>query len=152
MPKRAIAIADELVRLGHLTIFELRGEWRRLHRTPPPMRLSRDLLIRGITYKHQERALGGLSKSIMRRLERLDGDPVAHEARKPFPPLSLKPGTRLVREWRGVTHTVLVHADGVEWNDLRYKSLSIVARAITGAHWSGPRFFGLRSRKGASNG
>jgi hypothetical protein len=55
----------------------------------------------------------------------------------------VKPGTRLVREWNGQTHTVLVHADGVEWRGKRYRSLSIVAREITGAHWSGPRFFGL---------
>jgi Protein of unknown function (DUF2924) len=58
----------------------------------------------------------------------------------------LKAGTRLVREWRGVTHTVLVHADGFEWNGRRYRSLTIIAHEITGAHWSGPRFFGLRSR------
>jgi hypothetical protein len=62
----------------------------------------------------------------------------------------LKAGTRLVREWRGVTHTVLVHADGFEWNGRRYRSLTIVAREITGAHWSGPRFFGLRKRAGRS--
>ena len=61
-----------LARLSASTIFELRGEWRRLHRAPPPMRLSRDLLMRGITYKLQERPLGGLSKSILRKLERLN--------------------------------------------------------------------------------
>ena len=55
-----------------------------------------------------------------------------------------KPGTRLIREWRGVTHAVLVHADGYEWQGERHRSLSLIARAITGAHWSGPRFFGLR--------
>ena len=63
------------------------------------------------------------------------------------PPISLKPGTRLVREWRGVTHTVLVHADGVEWNGRRYRSLTVIAREITGAHWSGPRFFGLKKAR-----
>ncbi len=116
------------------------------------MRLSRDLLIRGITYKLQERSLGGLSKSIMRKLEHLNVEPAVADVQKPSPPINLKPGTRLVREWHGVTHTVLVQADGVEWNDRRYKSLSIVAQQITGAHWSGPRFFGLRSRKGAAGG
>ena len=65
---------------------------------------------------------------------------------KPPPPISLRPGTRLVREWRGVTHTVLIHADGIEWRGQRYRSLSVVARKITGARWSGPRFFGLRQR------
>ena len=86
------------MRLWEVTIFELRGEWRRLHRMPPPMRLSR-------------------------------------------------PGTRLVREWHGVTHTALMHADGIEWRGQRYRSLSVVARKITGARWSGPRFFGLRQRQ-----
>src|SRR5436309_14518498 len=105
MTKAAIAVAETLARLSAATIFDLRGEWRRLHRAPPPMRLSRGLLMRGITYKLQERPLGGLSKSMMRKLQRLNRD-----AQKPAPPISLKPGTRLVREWRGVTHTVLVHA------------------------------------------
>jgi hypothetical protein len=74
----------------------------------------------------------------------------ASDAQKPAPPISLKASTRLVREWRGITYTVLVHADGFEWNGRRYRSLTIVARAITAAHWSGPRFFGLRKRAGRS--
>ena len=57
----------------------------------------------------------------------------------------------VTREWRGVTHTVLVHADGVEWNGRRYRSLTVIAREITGAHWSGPRFFGLRKRVGSTS-
>jgi hypothetical protein len=150
MSKPAVDIAPELDRLSDLTIFELRTEWRRLHRMPPPMRLSRELLIRAITYKLQERALGGLSSSTLRKLESRNVEPIAGDARKPLPPISLKPGTRLVREWRGVTHTVLIHADGVEWNQRRYRSLTVIAREITGAHWSGPRFFGLRKRAGNS--
>lgn len=148
MTKASIDIAEMLVRLSASTIFELRGEWRRLHRAPPPMRLSRDLLMRGITYKLQERPLGGLSQSILRKLERLNLDSEASEAQRSAPPISLKADTRLVREWRGITHTVLVHAGGFEWNGRRYRSLTIVAREITGAHWSGPRFFGLRKGAG----
>src|SRR5262245_25271542 len=72
MEKTSINLAEELVRLSAATIFELRGEWRRLHRMPPPMRLSRDRLMPGITYKLQERPLGGLSKSILRELEGLN--------------------------------------------------------------------------------
>ena len=150
MAKPSIDVAEMLARLSASTIFELRGEWRRLHRAPPPMRLSRDLLMRGITYKLQERPLGGLSQSILRKLERLNLDSEASDAQKPAPPISLKAGTRLVREWRGVTHTVLVHADGFEWKGRRYRSLTIVACEITGAHWSGPRFFGLRKYAGGS--
>jgi Protein of unknown function (DUF2924)/Resolvase, N terminal domain len=67
--------------------------------------------------------------------------------RSSAPSIALKPGTRLVREWHGVTHTVLIHTDGVEWSGQRYSSLSVVAREITGARWSGPRFFGLNARE-----
>lgn len=146
MPKPTVDVVAEIARLGVLTLFELRAEWRRLHRMQPPMRLSRDLLIRGITYKLQERALGSLSKSLMRKLKPREVAGQEGGARKATPPITLKPGTRLVREWRGVTHNVQIHADGVEWKGRHYKSLSLVAREITGAHWSGPRFFGLRSR------
>jgi len=107
------------------------------------MQLSRDLLIRGIIYQLQERAYGGLSKAAVRRLEQAAADPPSRGAVKPAAPISLKPGPRLVREWRGVTHTALIHADGIEWRGQRYRSLSVVARKITGARWSGPRFFGL---------
>src|SRR6202040_3812091 len=144
MDKAAIDIAKALVRLSELTIFELRGEWRRLHRMPPPMRLSRDLLVRGITYKLQERAYGGLSTATARKLEQAGADSLSRGSVTPAPPISLRPGTRLVREWHGVTHMVLIHADGIEWRGQRYSSLSVVARKITGARWSGPRFFGLR--------
>jgi Protein of unknown function (DUF2924) len=146
MTQSVIDIAVEEARLCATTGFELRNEWWRLHRAHPPMRLSRDLLIRGITYKLQERLLGGLSKSILRQLQRLDGELEASDARKRAAPISLKPGTRLVREWHGVTHTVLVHADGFEWKGRRYRSLTVIAREITGARWSGPRFFGLRKQ------
>src|SRR5580704_15563474 len=144
MEKRAIDVAKALVRLSALTIFELRGEWRRLHRMPPPMRLSRDLLTRGISYKLQERAYGGLSKAAARTLEQAAAGPPSRGAAKPTPSVSLRPGTQLLREWHGVTHTALIHADGIEWRGQRYRSLSVVARKITGARWSGPRFFGLR--------
>ena len=146
MEKRAIDVAKALVRLSEVTIFELRGEWRRLHRMPPPMRLSRDLLIRGIIYQLQERAYGGLSMATARKLAQAAAGPPSRGAAKPTPSVSLRPGTRLVREWHGVTHTALIHADGIEWRGQRYRSLSLVARKISGARWSGPRFFGLRQR------
>src|ERR1700730_5688530 len=140
----AMDVTKGLVRLSEVTIFELRGEWRRLHRMPPPMRLSRDLLTRGISYKLQERAYGGLSMAAARRLEQAAAGPPSRGAAKHTPSVSLRPGTRLVREWHGVTHTALIHADGIEWRGQHYRSLSVVARKITGARWSGPRFFGLR--------
>jgi hypothetical protein len=145
MAKSSIDIAESLARLSAATIFELRGAWRRLHRAPPPMRLSRDLLLRNHLQTPGEAARRPLQKAGTPNL-----DSEASAAQKPAPPISLKAGTRLVREWRGVTYTVLVHADGFEWNGRRHRSLTIVAREITGAHWSGPRFFGLRRRAGRS--
>jgi hypothetical protein len=150
VPSDAIDIAAELTRLGVLTNFELRREWRRLHGMQPPKSQSRDLLLRGITYKIQERAFGGLSKSVLRKLSEAKPEmssPFARQSTR----VRVKVGTRLVREWNGQTHTVLVHADGVEWRGKRYRSLSVVAREITGAHWSGPRFFGLTIKEGAGD-
>lgn len=142
MAKPALDLAAEVIRLQSLALDRLREEWRRIYQTPPPRRLSRDILLRGITYKMQENAFGGLSKAMLRKLQpSAPTDPLSAKNRRPRP--SFKPGTRLVREWHGVTHTVVILADGVEWRGQRYPSLSVVAREITGAHWSGPRFFGL---------
>jgi Protein of unknown function (DUF2924) len=147
--KMAVDVAAELARLAGLTNFELRSEWRQRQRMQPPKTLSRDLLIRGITYSIQERALAALSKSLLRQIAGSPADASFGHRRHAAPSVAIKPGTRLLREWHGVTHTVLVHADGVEWRGRRYKSLSVVAREITGAHWSGPRFFGLARRASA---
>jgi len=152
MKPASIDVAAELARLEALTNFELRAEWRRLHAMQPPKSLSRDLLLRGITYKIQERAFGGLSKSPLRNLTGTVPDGFSAQHYRSAPRIVVKPGTRLVHEWNGETHTVLVHDDGVEWRGKRYRSLSVVAREITGAHWSGPRFFGLTSKKGTADG
>jgi hypothetical protein len=146
MAKPALDIAVEIIRLESLALDQLREEWRCLHQTPPPKRLSRDIMLRGITYKIQENAFGGLSKSILRKLQAsAPSEVLPDKKRRPRP--SFKPGTRLVREWHGVTHTVVILADGVEWRGQRYRSLSVIAREITGAHWSGPRFFGLNGTR-----
>jgi Protein of unknown function (DUF2924) len=129
--------AAEIARLKSLGIDELRQEWRRLHQTPPPKRLSRDILLRGITYKLQEKAFGGLSKAALRKLQ--------DSAARRRPRVSFKPGMRLAREWHAQTHTVVILGEGVEWRGERYRSLSVVAREITGTRWSGPRFFGLKA-------
>lgn len=101
MKPTLIDIAAELARLEALTNFDLRGEWRRLHAMQPPKSLSCDLLLRGITYKIQERALGGLSTSLLRKLTDPDASSVH---RSPAARTVVKPGTRLVREWNGETH------------------------------------------------
>jgi hypothetical protein len=125
-----------------LTALQLRDEWRRLYRGQPP-RLSRDLLIRTIAYRMQELAYGGLSKAAQRKLDALTKELKGKGSIVVRPGLSLRPGTRLVREWRGRTHTVVVTEDGFEYAGKAFLSLTKIAHAITGAHWSGPRFFGL---------
>ena len=138
-----VEVEVQLAGLAERTTRDLRAEWRQLHRAEPPSRLSRDLLIRGIAYKIQERANGKPNAALKRRLRGLaeqlaTGNDVAGSGGT-----VLRPGARLVREWRGTTHTVTVLEDGFDHEGERYRSLSQIAQAITGAHWSGPRFFGL---------
>ena len=128
--------------LDSANLDELRREWRGLYRSEPP-RISRDLLVRGIGYRIQELQHGGVGKATRRKLKTLAKMSRATGRVAPDIGLSLKPGARLVREWHGRTHTVTVTEDGFEYAGVSYPSLTKVAKAITGAHWSGPRFFGL---------
>jgi hypothetical protein len=128
---------------------ELRRAWRTLHHTGPPLGLSRDLMIRGLADKLQQRAHGGPSRALQRRLQTLAGE-LEKDARSFDPGVVLKTGASLVRQWRGHTHTVLVREDGFEYEGQRYRSLTVIAAQITGAHWSGPRFFGVSKRARAS--
>lgn len=142
-----------LDRLEGLGRSELREEWRRLYRSPPPS-LSRDLLLRAVTYRIQEIAEGGLTRATQRRLASAGGS--VPESKEPTgsraPGLDLRPGARIVREWHGRTHTVVVMESGFEHAGRSYRSLSEVARAITGARWSGPRFFAPKRRGGDRTG
>lgn len=133
-----------LGRLSELSPEDLRAEWARRFGVPTP-NLSPDLLRLGIGYKLQEQKLGGLSRgtrSLLRQAAALGGQ---GDDRKALP-RKLTPGTRLIRDWHGVGHTVTVLADGFEYNGQHWKTLTAVARAITGAHWNGPLFFGLTER------
>jgi hypothetical protein len=143
MAKPSLDLPAEIARLESLAIEGQRNEWRRLYQTSPPKRLSRDILLRGITYRLQEQAHGGLSKGTFRRLQSSTSEDL--HSRRCGRPVSYKAGTRLVRDWHGQTHTVVILDDGFEWRGQRYASLSVVAREITGARWSGPRFFGLKT-------
>jgi len=128
---------------------ELRGAWRTLYHTGPPLGLSRDLIIRGLADTLQQRAHGGPNRALRRRLRILAAD--FEKGALAFDPGGvLKTGTILVRPWRGHTHTVLVRESGFEYNGQRYRSLTVIAERITGAHWSGPRFFGVNKRARAS--
>jgi hypothetical protein len=124
---------------------ELRRVWRTLHHTGPPLSLSRDLIIRGLADKLQQRAHGGPSRALQRRLQTLAGE-LEKSARSFDPDIVVKTGATLVRQWRGHTHTVLAREDGFEYEGQCYRSLTVIAEQITGAHWSGPRFFGLTKR------
>lgn len=128
---------------------ELRHEWQQLYRQKAP-RLSRDLLMMGIAYRRQEIEHGGLGKATLRKLQTLAKTLRTTGQVGPSPSLSLKPGARLMREWRGRTHTVTVTEDGFEYGGASYASLTKIANTITGSHLSGPRFFGLLS-KGKQN-
>ena len=135
-------LPDRLAALAALTLGDLRLEWRRLYRAEPP-RLSRDIMARAIAYRLQEIAQGGLSKVTRRRMATLAGGfDVDGRIAAPAGP-RIKPGSRLIREWHGRTHTVCVTDEGFEFEGRTYASLTKIARDITGAQWSGPRFFGL---------
>jgi hypothetical protein len=100
-------------------------------------------LLRSIAYRLQELEHGGLSKTTRRKLKTLAKMVRTTGRVAPDPGVSLKPGARLVREWRGRTHTVTVTEDGFDYAGTSYPSLTRITKKITGAHWSGPRFFGL---------
>ena len=132
-------IGPELAAIEAMDLAALRRAWRRRHGILPP-RLSRDLLRRDLAYTLQEDAWGGVSHATRRRLQTLAK--AGRGAAEQGPPV--RAGTRLVRAWRGRTYLVTVTDDGVVYDGVTYRSLSAVAHQITGAHWSGPRFFGLR--------
>ncbi len=142
----AEAVAARLQALESMDSATLRSEWRRLYRAPAPKRVARDLLMLGVAWKIQEQAYGGLGAATRRRLADLaksmerDGDVTRNRVAR------LKPGAKLVREWRCETHIVIVVEDGFEWKGRQWRSLSAIAREITGGHWSGPRFFGLNDK------
>jgi hypothetical protein len=142
---QAEKLAQDLKDLGTRGDDELKEHWRSLYETEPPRKIHRSLLIPAIAYRMQENALGSLKSSARRYLMRVAGNAAGGRPAPGYPSLSPKPGTVLVRDWGGVTHQVKVLEDGILFRSKRYKSLSEVARAITGSRWSGPLFFGLKA-------
>src|SRR5215831_15759391 len=145
----ARACREALTRLPELDLAELRQPWRALYKSDASPHLSRELLLRAVAHRMQEVALGGLRPEHQRQLRQIVEEfnqtgEVRRHAR-----LELKSGTRLVREWRGRTYEVLVLDDGFSWQGREHRSLSAVARAITGTAWSGPLFFGLKQNRPA---
>jgi hypothetical protein len=133
------AVEEKLKGLESMSSTELRAEWVRLTGTPRP-RISPSLLRLALAWEIQARAQGGLSRALQQKLEQV--------ARGRTRTRAALPGMRLVRTWNGKAHVVTVSEDGsVIWNGQNHASLSAVAYAITGTRWSGPAFFGLKSRR-----
>jgi Protein of unknown function (DUF2924) len=128
--------------------------WLELLGCDPPKGISTRLLRRAVVYEAQARDRGGLRKKSIKRLLQYAAQPVDHQADQQTAAKTnrqLREGARLIREWNGVNHVVDVLADGFEWRGRTYRSLSRIAREITGAHWSGPRFFGLTVKTGSAS-
>ena len=138
-PSDPTAIDAEVDHVRSLGIVALRTCWRSMFDKMPPGGLTKDIIARMIAFRIQEEAFGGLDKDSVKLLERsARGDKPGELNRR------LKPGTVLVREYKGERHTVTVMPDGFLWQETTYASLSTIARTITGTAWNGPRFFGLR--------
>ncbi len=139
-------VAQELKALSALSVKHLKDRWRSLYGTEPPSRISRELLTRAIAYRLQECTFGGLKPSTRRLLERIGDGGSSNHLMRAASRRRTSAGTVLIREWQGTSHRVAVLDDGVVYRGRRYRSLSEVARIITGTRWSGPLFFGLRGR------
>ena len=130
-------LGQRLADLETMSGSELSAEWERVYKAPAP-KLSADLLRLGLAWRLQEKQFGGLSRTARQVLQAGD-DAKAQKVQQ----RKLTPGTRLVRDWHGVGHSVTVVEDGFDYDGRRWPSLTAIARHITGARWSGPRFFGL---------
>jgi Protein of unknown function (DUF2924) len=138
MGRRALMTLDRLDELGPA---ELREEWARCHGAPAPS-VTPDLLRLGIAYRLQEKKQGGLSRE-SKRLLRQAIALARQDKATAAPPRRLSPGTRLVRDWHGVGHTVIVLDEGFEYDGRTWRSLTAIAKTIAGSQRNGPAFFGL---------
>jgi Protein of unknown function (DUF2924) len=126
---------------------ELKNRWVSLYGMKPPPKIHRSLLIAAVAHRMQENVLGTLKSSVRRHLVQAANNPAILRPSPHYPSLRPRVGTVLVRDWGGVTHQAKVLEDGILFRSKRYKSLSEVARVITGSRWSGPLFFGLKIRR-----
>ena len=144
-PARSGDRADDLERqitaLSSRPRPELVEEWTRIYGRRPPKYIKRGLIERAISWHMQAKVYGGLKPEIRRYLLKVAEADAAKVKQQISVPAQFRPGMRLLREWNGKTHTVDVLDKGFAWNGKLYSSLSPIARAITGARWSGPRFF-----------
>jgi hypothetical protein len=146
-----ISVLKEVTALPSLTIDDLKTKWCKLFDSDPPP-YNKAFLIRRLAYRLQELAHGGLSEITKERLKCLsteEGDPPRQQV-KTFQGDGPVTGTRLMREWKGIDHCVTVLEDGFDYEGQKFRSLSAVARAITGTRWNGKLFFGLKKNGGYS--
>jgi hypothetical protein len=139
-------LSREIEALAKLTIDQLKERWRSIYQSDPPGRSSRKLLVSAIAYRMQESAWGGLKPAVRALLERVSENPTGSRVAFNRAVTKASAGTVLIRDWRGQSHHVTVLDNGVLYRKQNYRSLSQVARVITGTRWSGPRFFGLKHR------
>jgi len=137
----------EVARLRGLDVKALRARWHTVFRRRAPAHLPRHLLFRVLAYRLQADRLGDLDDGTKHQLERPNSTASNQTAQRSQDKRLLKPGTLLVREWKGEQQRVMVLPEGFAWKEKTYPSLSKVAFAITGSRWNGPRFFGLRDRQ-----
>jgi hypothetical protein len=140
------AVEDELDRLPMMPIAQLRVRYSEVFRTEPPKAFGPDLLRRSIAHRIQEKAYGGLSRSAQRLFDQMMKAYAAKPDGKLLLPRRIKPGSVLVREWKGRSHRVMVLAEGFAYEGKTFGNLSEIASLITGVRWNGPRFFGMRSK------
>jgi hypothetical protein len=138
------ALAAEIAGVSKLGIKGLRERWKTMCGKAPSREIGRSFLTRAIAYRLQERAYGRLKPSTRRLLARAAEETATGSSKRPQTRMA-QSGTILIREWQGAAHRVTMLDNGVSFNGKRYRSLSEVAREITGSRWSGPRFFGLRA-------
>src|SRR5690554_6112932 len=146
----SVSIPARLVALRTMPTPLLKQRWRDLFESEPPP-FNRRYLESRLAYRIQELSLGGLKPATVRRLERLGEQLDGGDRKKRGIRLDRdRPitGTRLIREWQGVEHVATVTADGFEWQGRPYRSLSAIARTITGTRWNGWTFFGLKNHRG----
>jgi hypothetical protein len=140
------SITKHLDSLPHLSKPALCDLWRQLFKKEPLSEIRKNLMLRIVAHRLQEQEFGGLSDAGCRRLCQLattfEADPNAVVSSRPL----IKPGTRLVRQWKEQVHVVEVETEGYEYRGARYENLSEIARLITGTRWSGPAFFGLKAK------
>jgi len=134
-------VEAKLASLESLDHKGLSKAWEKALGAPPPKASSRKYLLRALSYQYQTKHMSSLTKAEAKALRSyISGDKAVPAKTK----VSLEPGAKLIREWNGRTYTVSVKEEGFVHKDKVWKSLSAIAKDITGAHWSGPRFFGVR--------